>query len=312
MNEKKTILITGASGFLGFYLGLELATEFNLLGLYCRAPIEKLNFIQWKSSNLLETGEIELLLNSLGRVDMIVNLAAYSSVNFCEKFPALSHRLNSLAAKKMADYCEQKGILFLQISSDMVFSGSNAPYAEDDFVHPLSRYAQQKVEIEAYLSEKKQSFVSRLPLLYGFGAGHSNFLPNWLSKLSNNEPVEAFEDEFRTPLSGMSAAAGLSAQIRALLRGEKSVLNEKILHFGGKESISRYDFGKKMCNIFGVSDKKLTPTGLKNSPLAKLRPADVSFDSSLAAELLNFNPPSISEELNTLKNQQPPAKKENL
>jgi dTDP-4-dehydrorhamnose reductase len=186
----------------------------------------------------------------------------------------------------------------------LVFSGADAAYTEDDFCHPLNRYAQQKCEIENYLSDKKQSFVSRLPLLYGFGLNHSNFLPILLSKIKNNETVEAFVDEFRTPLSGMSAAAGLSEQIRALLAGKSSVLAAKILHFAGKESISRYQLAKKICEEFALNPKNVIPTKLKNHNLAKLRPADVSLDASLAQQLLNFNPPTIAQELKILKSQQ--------
>ena len=304
MIPKKTILITGASGFLGFYLNLELAAEFNLIGLYCREPIEKLNFVNWQSSNLLGTNQIHPFLHTIGKVDMIINLAAYPSIDFCEKRPALSRRLNTLAAQSMANYCEEKQILFVQISTDLVFSGAAAPYSEEDFTHPLSRYAAQKSELETYLSQKKQSFITRLPLLYGFGAAHSNFFPLWLSKLKNNEPVQAFVDEYRTPLSGMTAAAALGLQVRGLLQGEKAILSEKILHFGGSESLSRYELGLKICKVFDLNPQNLIATELKNSPLSILRPADVSLDSSLAEKILNFRPPSINEELNGLKMQQ--------
>jgi dTDP-4-dehydrorhamnose reductase len=53
--------------------------------------------------------------------------------------------------------------------------------------------------------------------------------------LKEGKELRLFIDEFRTPVSGVTAAQGL------LLALDKV---RAIIHLGGKERISRYDFGR--------------------------------------------------------------------
>jgi dTDP-4-dehydrorhamnose reductase len=117
-----------------------------------------------------------------------------------------------------------------------------------------------------------------------------SFIQPFIQTLKAEKELNLFIDEFRTPVSGTTAAKGL------LLALEK--VHGRI-HLGGKERISRYDFGKLLIEVF-----QLPATGLKGCrqqdvKMAAPRPADVSLDSSKAFAL-GYQPLSVKEELEKL------------
>lgn len=72
-----------------------------------------------------------------------------------------------------------------------------------------------------------------------------------------------------------------------------------ILHIGGLERISRFDFGKLLRDIVGVPNAKLYACTRQSIAIAAPRPADVSL-SSARAMALGFKPGSLRKELERL------------
>ena len=72
-----------------------------------------------------------------------------------------------------------------------------------------------------------------------------------------------------------------------------------ILHCCGGERISRYEFGKKIANIFNLDDKFIKP----NSSNDKLRPKDVSLNTDYSSKKLNLCYWGIDEMLKNLKDE---------
>ena len=92
-------------------------------------------------------------------------------------------------------------------------------------------------------------------------------------------------------MSGTTAAKGL------LLALDKV---QGYIHLGGKERISRYEFGRLLVEVL-----QLPGTGLKvgkqaDVKMAAPRPSDVSLDSSRAFAL-EYAPLSLQEELAALR-----------
>ena len=127
-----------------------------------------------------------------------------------------------------------------------------------------------------------------------FGAappGASSFLQTFMQTLQEGRPLQLFMDEFRTPASGMTVAKGL------LLALEKV---QGILHLGGCDRISRYDFGRLMVEIFDLPAERLTASRQQNVTMAAPRPPDVSLDSRKAFTL-GYAPRCLREELAALR-----------
>ncbi len=144
---------------------------------------------------------------------------------------------------------------------------------------------------EGILKRIRHVVVFRLPLMFG-GAGlaASSIIQPMVKAMRDGRELKLFVDEFRTPISGNSAAKGL------LMICEKV---KGIIHLGGSEGISRYDLGRLVMDVFAIKNAKLKPCNQKDMVMAAPRPLDVSLDSSKAFAF-GFRPLSLTEELKRL------------
>ncbi|MEM9807664.1 MAG: sugar nucleotide-binding protein, partial [Cyanobacteria bacterium P01_D01_bin.56] len=130
-----------------------------------------------------------------------------------------------------------------------------------------------------------------MPLMFGaVPPTAQSFLQPFLQTLRDGKELKLFVDEFRTPVSGTTAAKGL------LLALEKA---QGLIHLGGKERISRYDFGLLMTEVFDLPDDNLKPGRQQDVKMSAPRPPDTSLDSTKAFAL-GYAPGSIQEELEAL------------
>ena len=113
-----------------------------------------------------------------------------------------------------------------------------------------------------------------------------------LKAIKSGIEVNLFVDEYRTPVSGKNAAEGIMIALNKLPR---------IIHLGGTERISRYEFGKMLVKLFKIENAKLNPLKQKDLNMPAPRPPDVSLNSSKAMSL-GFQPNTIKTELEYLQN----------
>lgn len=123
----KKLLLIGSSGLVGSRLVELLENKYQLI-----TPDEK-------EFNLLDPKSLSTFLQS-NQPDVVINLAAFTDVGAAEKQTGdesgLCWRLNVEGVKLLLEFLPKKS-RFIQISTDMVFSGDKqdpGPYSED---HPL-------------------------------------------------------------------------------------------------------------------------------------------------------------------------------
>jgi dTDP-4-dehydrorhamnose reductase len=73
-----------------------------------------------------------------------------------------------------------------------------------------------------------------------------------------------------------------------------------IIHFGGLERISRYEFGKLAVDAFNIKKAKLNPCRQREIRMAAPRPRDVSLTHEKATKM-GFQPETIKASLKRLK-----------
>jgi dTDP-4-dehydrorhamnose reductase len=141
---------------------------------------------------------------------------------------------------------------------------------------------------EGVLKRYPEAAVCRLPLMFGDpGPVASSFFQSMITAMREGREVRLFVDECRTPVSGPVAARGLFLALDHV---------KGILHLGGKERISRYDFGLLLKKVSGLESAQLKPVRQKDMAMPAPRPRDVSLDSSKAFSL-GFKPLDLAEEL---------------
>lgn len=80
---------------------------------------------------------------------MIINAAAYTSVDLAEGEPELAYRANVQAVAALAEAARRVGALLVHFSTDYVFDGlGDRPWREEDKPSPLNVYGLSKLQGE--------------------------------------------------------------------------------------------------------------------------------------------------------------------
>ena len=246
MNDKKHILITGASGLLGRSLTAELATKGRVSGTgfsHAAGPLFPVD---------LRDGEALRGLLSEVQPDVVVLSAAYRDPDFCEENPEEARRLNVSPVEKL---CEQlpASVPLVFISSDYVFDGLAAPYSEDDERHPVNEYGRQKVEAEDLVLQRDAGLVLRIPLLIGAGRASeiSGFVLKTLAQIQDSAPSSLDHAGIRFPTWTDDVARAVAHLLEIEGRG--------VYHYSSLEGGTKYEWALKLANISGLSMEHITP-----------------------------------------------------
>ncbi|MBW4563017.1 MAG: NAD(P)-dependent oxidoreductase [Mojavia pulchra JT2-VF2] len=290
----KKLLVTGASGFLGWHICQIAKQEWEVYGTYFSHEIN-IPGIKMLKANLTDFQELKSIFSDVSPA-AVIHTAAQSQPNFCQNHPQQSYAINVTTSSNIAGLCADYSIPCAFTSTDLVFDGLNAPYQETDPVCPVNIYGEQKVMAEAGMLERyPNTAICRMPLMFGMATPTAqSFIQPFIQTLQAGKELNLFIDEFRTPVSGKTAAQGL------LLALEKV---HGCIHLGGKERISRYDFGQLLVEVFQIPNAKIQGCRQQDIKMAAPRPADVSLDSSKAFAL-GYQPLSLRKELQELINSQ--------
>ena len=286
----KKLLITGVSGFLGWHLAKIAQSQWQVYGITHSKTVQIPGINQVKI-NLTNLNDLQYLFQTV-KPDAVIHAAAQSQPNFCQQYPEESAKINVTASLNIANLCSALDIPCVFTSTDLVFNGLNPPYRETDPVSPVSYYGEQKVLAEQGMLERyPKTAICRMPLMFGDVPPHaSSFIQPFIQVLREGKELNLFIDEFRTPVSGETAAKGLLLALET---------TSGILHLGGKERISRYDFVQLMAEVFNLPTDTIKPCRQQDVKMAAPRPADVSLDSTKAFNL-GYHPLSLREQLETL------------
>jgi dTDP-4-dehydrorhamnose reductase len=286
----KKLLLTGASGFLGWNLCNAATRIWQVHGIINSADF---NFsgVTVHRQSLRDAAAIRKLFNEI-KPDAVIHTAAISDPNYCQQHPQETYPVNVTATQILAELSAEKKVPFVFTSTDLVFDGKKGNYKETDAVNPISAYGEQKVEAEKKVREVyPETAICRMPIMLGTaGASKKGYLYNFLSAAGKGESSKLFVDEFRTPLGGVSAAEGLLHAVQHF---------KGTYHLGGKERISRFQLGEKIAQAFSIPITQLTPLKQAEVKMAAPRPPDVSFDSRKSFQA-GFAPQLLLAELQAL------------
>lgn len=284
MAEK--VLITGGSGFLGS----ALVPEFQQAG-----SVVSLGHRQTRGAeamaDLRRRESVEEILRAV-KPDLVIHAAAYRDPDYCEMNPVESGRLNVGSTKHLVDLLP-KDTHFVYISSDYVFDGARAPYAEYDVRNPVNVYGQQKVSSEDLVSQRVNSTIIRMPVLIGRDLPDKpGFITKMKETIEDHQRESVLDDvliRFPTWIEDVAKA------VRFL--GEQRV--EGVFHASADQGGTRYGLNREMADYLGASFDHVQPSREVVCRGAK-RPADTQLTTEKLDKLGFSGFRSFSEVLELL------------
>lgn len=287
----KKLLVTGASGFLGWNICNLAKKKWDIYGTVFSHPV-KIDGVNIAQINLTDFKEIKKIFMKI-RPDAVIHTAAAADPNYCQMHKSATYKINVDASANIAGICSDYKIPYIFTSTDMVFNGLTAPYKEEDTVCPINIYGEQKaLAEEEILKRYPEAAVCRMVLMFGLPSPTSeSFIQPMLRDMREGQEVRLFIDEFRNPVSAETAVQGLFIALEKV---------KGVIHLGGVERVSRYEFGTLLADVFEISDARLISCMQKELIMAAPRAPDVTLDSS-KAYTIGFSPLPLRSELERLK-----------
>lgn len=236
------LLVVGAGGLVGSNVVREgQDRDWDVSGTFHTAPPTvdyPLDHVDLSDANAIQT------IFDDRQPDLVVNCAAMTDVDACERNLKRAVAVNGVAPGKLAAACKKRNIDFVHLSTDYVFDGeARQPYTEDDSPRPIQRYGASK-----YLGELKvqaahpSALIARLSFVYGTRGDDDSLVgfPAWVrEQLDDGISVPLFTGQFMTPTRASVAAETVCSLAATGLTG--------LFHVASRSCVTPYAFGKALC-----------------------------------------------------------------
>ncbi len=194
----KKILVTGCNGQLGRAIQKEYAGTVDFI---LTDVVEGDNIT---SLNIMDLDQVLSFVEER-KPDVIINCAAATNVDGCEKDWDFAYKLNALGPRNLAIAAEKYGAKLVHVSTDYVFPGNaTAPITEFDTPAPISAYGKTKLAGENFVQQFcHRYFIVRTAWLYGDG---KNFVKTMLSLSETHDELSVVCDQLGSPTSAVELA----------------------------------------------------------------------------------------------------------
>ena len=195
----KKILVTGCNGQLGRAIRMEYENE--------QIAFINTDVIEAEGIIALDITDIDQVMRLIKseKPDVIINCAAHTNVDACEKQWDLAYKINAIGPRNLSIAASEVNAKIIHVSTDYVFAGNGKkPYTEFDMPNPVSAYGKTKLEGERFVQQfADRYFILRTAWLYGDG---KNFVKTMLRLAETHDEVSVVCDQLGTPTSAVELA----------------------------------------------------------------------------------------------------------
>ncbi len=159
------VLVTGAAGMLGAAVVEELRERGHEAIATSRSETRE----RLATFDVSDPSDIaRLAAGEFGKLDAVVNCAAYTAVDRAESEEQAATEANGIGVSYLGAVCMETRTDLIHVSTDFVFDGrSEEPYVEDAPTNPLSAYGRSKLYGERALAANPYARVVRTAWLFG-------------------------------------------------------------------------------------------------------------------------------------------------
>jgi len=275
-----TILVTGASGQVGFELVRLLAPHGDVIV----ADHER-----------LDLGDPDAVVDAVrgAKPGLIVNAAAYTAVDLAEKETEKAAAVNARAPGILAEEAKRIGAALVHYSTDYVFAGDRTtPYPEDAATGPLNVYGATKLEGErAIEAVGGAALVFRTSWVYGRRG--KNFLLTIERLAAERDELRIVADQVGVPNWCRTLA---EATERVVASGIPALAERAgLYHLSSTGSASWYEFARAI--VGDTAKPRVVPIATADYPLPARRPAYGVLDTSRFESTFGFALPAWQDAL---------------
>ena len=270
------LLVTGGNGQVGWELRRSLAAVGDVIAL------------DRKACDLSRPHDLTDLIGKI-EPDVIVNAAAYTSVDQAEEEEELATLVNGAAVGVLATAARKRGALLIHYSTDYVFDGTkDSAYTEDDPPNPINAYGRSKLAGERAMIQSAGDYLI-LRTSWVFAARGRNFLQTILRLARERDELSIVADQIGAPTWARNIADATAVIVqRAYRERGEGEFASGILNLTAAGATSWCGFAK------AILDQAMGREGVqrnrpKINPIASseyLRPAARPKNSRLAGERL--------------------------
>jgi dTDP-4-dehydrorhamnose reductase len=227
------ILLTGADGQVGWEVQ-RAVSQFGSIVALRRSDVD-----------LADSAALRNIVRQV-RPTIIVNAAAYTSVDQAEDERTRAFAVNADAPALLAEEAAKLGALLVHYSSDYVFDGENlTPYSEQDPTRPLGVYGASKLAgEEAVAAAGGRHVILRTSWVYA--SRGRNFLQTMRRLARERDEMRVVDDQVGVPTS-----ARLVANVTALVlaRGQDPAVptdNTGLYHLAARGTTTWFGFAQRI------------------------------------------------------------------
>ena len=234
------------------------------------------------------------------RPDVIVNAAAYTSVDKAESDAENAFRVNSEAVDLLAKEAKALASWLIHYSTDYIFDGiKNGSYKEEDKTNPKSVYGKSKLQGELAIIDSKCKYLifrtSWLNSTYG-----RNFVNTVLRIAKERSELRVVCDQIGTPTSAELVADVSSLCLSRIVQDDLSSKDiSGVYHLTSTGKTSWYNFAKyviietkKLGGVFLTDPENIIAINTSEYPLPAERPANSLLNSQKLCKTFNLYLPS--------------------
>lgn len=282
------IVVTGGNGMLGHSLIPTLLKEGHLVTCLGRSLANKTIVVDYSSVD-----SIHQVLDDINP-EFIVNLAALTDVDQCERCPQDAYTANVRVVEILADWIRKNNHCHLiQISTDHFYDGSKKPIEKN--IKILNHYAFSK-----YAGEIVAQGVGSTILRTNFFGKSLNperqSFSDWaINGFRSRRKIFLLSDVFFSPLSMSTLCRFICHIIKNPATGT--------FNLGSKNGISKADFVICLAKLLDQRHVHLENGYLKDLELFAPRPLDMRMDCSKFESTFDLELPNLDEEIKSIESE---------
>lgn len=224
--------------------------------------------------------------------DLVINAAAMTNVDACEKDQDRAVAVNFEGAANLAAQCAVRDIPLIHLSTDYVFDGcdGNIPYLPDAPMNPLNVYGNTKVMGEMSVRhELAWHTIVRVSSV--FSAYGDNILTKALAAIDAKDELRFVSDQKSCPTYAPDVADALVTMGDAILHGKSGAFGT--FHYCGAPEATRFDFVQAALEAYAPFTSRrprLLTAQSSDFPDAAPRPAYSSLDMEKTTRVFGLSP----------------------